>query len=270
MGCTVFANDDGFFHQGSSGTGKAFPDVCLSPPPPPAGPVPIPYPNNLMASDLASGSKSVQIQGQPTALENSSYVSTSTGNEAATQGGGVLSHQTKGKGYFSLWSFDVKVEGKGVDRHGDPIGQNCGSDPFNGLAPQAKTDKKKAEKPKKKCKRKYTNKDRHGSPTEAQKVAANNEKPLRCWECKSRSPLGNMPPPPRGIPKPYPPGKRFVADHQPPCMLIFYAGGCHDEDEQEERAKKEKGVKPHCAQCSSRQGGLMSSLSRALATTHGL
>ena len=74
MGITVFANGQGFFHKGSGGSGKAFPDVCLSPPPPPAGPLPIPYPNNLTASDLADGSKTVKIDGEPTALEDASYV----------------------------------------------------------------------------------------------------------------------------------------------------------------------------------------------------
>src|SRR5579859_4319604 len=114
MGCTVFANNDGFFSKNSGGSGKAFPDVCLSPPPPPAGPVPIPYPNMLQASDLTQGSTTVKIDGAPTALEDSSFVSTSSGDEAGTQGGNVVTHQTKGKGYFMLWSFDVKVEGKGV------------------------------------------------------------------------------------------------------------------------------------------------------------
>ena len=71
MSCTVFANDDGFFHKGSGGSSKAYPDVCLSPPPPPTGPVPVPYPNRLSASDLTDGSRTVKIQGKETALEKS-------------------------------------------------------------------------------------------------------------------------------------------------------------------------------------------------------
>ena len=270
MGCTVFANDDGFFHSGSGGSGKAFPDVCLSPPPPPTGPVPVPYNNSLMASDLSGGSTSVKIQGNPTALEDSSNISTSMGDEAGTQGGGVITHKTKGKGYFSLWSFDVKVEGKGVDRHTDPMGQNCASPPLNGLNPQARVEAKKAEKPRKKCKKKYSKADRYGSPTKAQKDAVNKGKP-KCWECKSPSPRGwKKPPPPKpGVPKP-PKGKRFIADHQPPCMVMYYRGGCQDPKKQEKRVKDKKAVKPHCSMCSSRQGGIMSGYSPTLASAHGL
>src|SRR5664279_2266647 len=100
MSCTVFANGNGLFHKGSGGKGVAQPDVCLSPPPPPAGPVPVPYVNSLSASDLADGSKTVKIQGEPTALEDQSNIATSTGDEGGTQGGNVVTHKTKGKGYF--------------------------------------------------------------------------------------------------------------------------------------------------------------------------
>ena len=128
MGSTVFAESSGFFHKGSGGKGIAPADVCLTPPPPPAGPLPIPYVNFLQSSDLAKGSKSVKVQGEPTALEDSE-VSTSTGNEAATQGGSVVTHKTKGTGYFTLWSFTISIEGKGVCRHGDLMGQNAASSP---------------------------------------------------------------------------------------------------------------------------------------------
>ncbi|TIL81948.1 MAG: DUF4150 domain-containing protein, partial [Mesorhizobium sp.] len=126
MGNSVYADGMGFFHQGSNGKGIAPGDVCLSPPTPPGVPVPVPYVNMLSASDLTKGSKSVKIQGNPTALESSSEIATSTGDEPATQGlgAGVVTHKIKGKGAFKLWSFTVKVEGKGVDRHGDPMGQN--------------------------------------------------------------------------------------------------------------------------------------------------
>ena len=86
MGLTVFTENLGFFHKGSGGFGIAPGDVCLSPPPPPTGPVPVPYVNSLQASDLSKGSKSVKIDGEPTALEDISYVSTSTGDEGGTLG----------------------------------------------------------------------------------------------------------------------------------------------------------------------------------------
>src|SRR5437868_2419334 len=111
MGCTVFANSNGLFHKGSGGSGVAFPDVCLSPPPPPAGPVPIPYPNNISAGDLTDGSTTVKADGEPTALKDQSKLSTSTGDEGGTQGGGVITHKTKGKAVATFWSLDVKIEG---------------------------------------------------------------------------------------------------------------------------------------------------------------
>jgi Toxin PAAR-like domain len=282
MSCTVFANGQGFFHKGSGGKGQAFPDVCLSPPPPPAGPVPVPYLNSLTASDLSNGSTTVKIQGEPTGKEDSSYVSTSTGDEGGTQGGGVVTHKTKGKGYFTLWSFDVKVEGKGADRHGDPMLQNCSSPPGNGLNAAAVVTANIAEKAKIKCcppkSGRYSKKNRYGSPTDAQKAAV---KGGPCWECKSPSPRGwkvpprKKPPPPQpGVPNsPKKKGKtkNFVADHQPPLLIAHYAGGCADLPVvQEVRAKDTKTVKPHCTQCSSKQGGAMSGYStNTLKKNHG-
>src|SRR6476620_9766212 len=139
MALTVFAEGMGLFHKGSGGFAVAPGDVCLSPPPPPAPPAPVPYINNLSAGDLDKGSKSVLIDGEQTALEDASEVTTSTGDEAGTQGGNVITHKTKGKGYFSLWSSTVKIESKGVCRHGDPMGQNCASMPYGCLDQSAVT-----------------------------------------------------------------------------------------------------------------------------------
>ena len=187
MSCTVFANSNGLFHKGSGGEGIAFPDVCLSPPPPPTGPVPIPYPNKLGASDLTKGSVTVKIQGKPTGLKDKSEISTSTGDEAGTQGGNILTHKTKGKAVALFWSFDVKVEGKNVVRHSDPAGQNCATPPFGGLDTSLKVVRNavaEAKKPDEKCKKKYSRKAAHGSPTKAQKAAVNQRPPPpRCWEC---------------------------------------------------------------------------------------
>lgn len=85
--------------------------------------------NNLFASNLAKGSKKVLVEGKPTALADKSEISTSTGDEPGTQGGNVLTHKTKGKGYFMVWSFTVDIEGEGVARHGDTMGQNSASNP---------------------------------------------------------------------------------------------------------------------------------------------
>jgi hypothetical protein len=272
MGITVAANGEGLFHKGSGGTGKAYPDVCLSPPPPPAGPVPIPYPNNVSASDLSDGSTTVKVDGEPTALEDASYCSTSSGDEGGTQGGGVVSHKTKGTACFTFWSLDVKVEGKGVARHEDPMLQNCGSrTPPNGLTPQVGVKAMKgALNPAKPCcpappgghtggayKRSKWIKE---SSTEAQKVAANTPIPPAtapsCWECGSTSPRGNFK---NGKPRPSK-GKRFVADHDPPLIVRHYNGGCHlSKAERKKNAESTKGIVAHCSQCSSKQGNALGS-----------
>ncbi|MCA9682070.1 MAG: DUF4150 domain-containing protein [Myxococcales bacterium] len=126
MALTVFAEKMGFWHRGSGGFGIAPLDVCLSPPP---GPVPIPYTNYLEAKDLIKGSKTVRIDGEPTALEDLSETSTSYGDEGGTLGGSVVTGVILGKGYFMVWSMTVYIEGKGVARHGDMMGQNSASAP---------------------------------------------------------------------------------------------------------------------------------------------
>ena len=78
MGLTVYAEGMGLFHKGSGGRGVAPGDVCLTPPPPPAGPLPIPYVNMCSASDLDKGSSTVLVDDEPTALEDASNISTST------------------------------------------------------------------------------------------------------------------------------------------------------------------------------------------------
>lgn len=267
MPCSVFANDDGFFHKGSGGTGQAFPDVCLSPPPPPTGPVPIPYPNLAQASDLASGSTTVKIQGNPTAKEDQSYVSTSSGDEGGTQGGNVLTHKTKGKAYFKFWSLDVKVEGKGACRHGDPMGQNCASTPIGGFTPKAMVALNKAQAPDEPCPEKYVAKEHRHSMVKDQydKVEAG-----PCWQCESTDPRGwkKAPPPKPGKKFKTKTKKKFVPDHQPPSFVLWYMGFCQDPDEFKEEFQKKKNVRPHCKQCSDKQGGF-SALSRQLAKVHG-
>ncbi|PRP95362.1 hypothetical protein ENSA5_39470 [Enhygromyxa salina] len=126
MALTVFAEKMGFFHKGCAGIGVAPVDVCLSPPP---GPVPIPYTNVLFAKDLIKGSKTVHIDGEPTFLEDYSMTSKSIGDEGGTLGGSVVSGVILRNGYFMVWSMTVQVEGLGVCRHGDIMGQNSASGP---------------------------------------------------------------------------------------------------------------------------------------------
>jgi hypothetical protein len=113
MGVTVGVNALSVVHKGSNGVTTAFPDVCKTPSP--GGPVPIPYPNIAMSSDTAKGTKKVKCDGNPVCVKDSNF-STSTGDEAGTAGGGVVSNKTKGKAEFVNFSFDVKFEGKNVAR----------------------------------------------------------------------------------------------------------------------------------------------------------
>jgi uncharacterized Zn-binding protein involved in type VI secretion len=276
MGCTVFAEGMGFFHKGSGGKGIAPGDVCLTPPPPPAGPLPVPYVNSLGASDLTKGSKSVKIDGEPTALEDASEVSTSTGNEAATQGGGVVTHKTKGHGSFKSWCHSVKVEGKGVACHGDMMIQNTACDPPNCVDSAAITKFKKylGKKRRKKCPD-YDESKHRVEPTDKQQEAVKGQK---CWECKRQKAAGQTP---LTIDPKNPaaygsylatenqyktrgggklknkPRDEMTPDHQPPLSVAWAMGGCHIKPTPEGFKKKmaQKGmVKPHCRNHSNSQG----------------
>lgn len=122
----VYANDAEICSRAANGKAVAGPDPCWSPPGPAAGPVVIPYVNTAKATELKEGSQTVFICGEPLALRDCSYLSNSTGNEAATQNFlmGVASHVIQGKAYFVDWSPNVKVEGLNVTRHGDPTTHN--------------------------------------------------------------------------------------------------------------------------------------------------
>lgn len=113
MGVTVGVNSLSVVHKSSNGVTPCFPDVCKTPTP--AGPVPIPYPNIAKSSDTAKGTKKVKCDGNPACVKDSNF-KMSTGDEAGSAGGGVVSNKIKGKAEFIGVSFDVKFEGKGVAR----------------------------------------------------------------------------------------------------------------------------------------------------------
>lgn len=113
----VYANGRSVVHKGDGQVNtSAAPDVCKTPSP--AGPVPVPYVNVARSGALAKGSTSVFIAGHPIALQDSN-LSTSSGDEPGTAGGGLLSSKTKGKLSWGSASIDVKIEGKGVVRFMD-------------------------------------------------------------------------------------------------------------------------------------------------------
>src|SRR3954452_13843071 len=94
----------GLTYKGTIGiSSSAMPDVCKTPSP--GGPVPIPYPNVAQSSDTAKGSKKVKCDGESICHKDSNF-STSTGDEAGTAGGGVVSNKTKGKAEFVNFSMD--------------------------------------------------------------------------------------------------------------------------------------------------------------------
>lgn len=136
---SVFAN--GLEVSGKATPNKtiaAMPDVCLSPPPPPAGPVPIPYPNFGMASDTTDGCTSVFIKGKEAGKKNASKYSKITGDEPATRsfGASVVTHNITGPLKFEAYSFDVMLEGGGAERFTDLTSTNH-SNPGSGFSVSA-------------------------------------------------------------------------------------------------------------------------------------
>lgn len=111
---TVFANGRSILHKGDGFVQTCpMPDVCKTPSP--AGPVPIPYVNIAMDRDLTNGSNTVKVEGKMAAVKGAK-LSTSTGDEAGTAGGGIVSSKIKGSLTWAAQSGDVKIEGKGVVR----------------------------------------------------------------------------------------------------------------------------------------------------------
>lgn len=269
----------GLFHQASNGKGVAAPDPGLTPAPP----APVPYVNISIARDVAKGSKKVKIQASSTALETSE-VSTSSGDEAATAGGGVLSHNTKGKSTFTTWSFTVKIEGKGVVCHGDLMNQNNNGTILNCICAAALVQFAVALYqlgmlgP---CDEPY-NPDTHRppknrDPSPEQKNAVDG-KP--CWECARDQGNPDIPPiwnteatgkvgdvltvaEDTSLPKQSrqlegkTEGKEAMThDHQPPIGVAWEMGGCHmGLDKFHELFAKPEMVKPHCNAHYRSQGG---------------
>ena len=116
------------FGASTNGGGQCviFPDVCKTPTP--GGPVPIPYPNIAMLTQISGGTASskVKIKGKKTATKGTE-ISMSSGDEAGTAGGGVVSNKFKGPAKCKKGSSKVKVEGKECAHHTSMWGQNGGS-----------------------------------------------------------------------------------------------------------------------------------------------
>ena len=122
MAVTINVNGLTLCHKGSNGISMATaPDVCKTPSP--GGPVPIPYPNIAMSSDLAKGTTTITADGGNMCANFGSEFSVSTGDEAGTIGG-VKSGVVKKEATWIAYSFDVKLEGKGACRLTDKMFHN--------------------------------------------------------------------------------------------------------------------------------------------------
>ena len=121
MSQSTFVNGRGVAHKGSGGLSAVFPDVCKTPVA--LVIVPLPYPNIGKASDTSGGPTTVTVDGKMPMTKGATYAM-STGDEAGTAGGGIISNRIKGPCEFLLYSFDVKFEGRNVCRLGDPLFHN--------------------------------------------------------------------------------------------------------------------------------------------------
>jgi Toxin PAAR-like domain len=128
MGATVNVNMRTVVHAASNGIFTAFPDVCKTPAPPAPSPIPIPYPNIAQSSDTDKGTKKVKIDKKPVNIEGSNF-KMSTGDEAGSAGGGMVSSKNKGKAEWVMGSMDVKFEGKSAMRLADMMLGNKGGSP---------------------------------------------------------------------------------------------------------------------------------------------
>jgi uncharacterized Zn-binding protein involved in type VI secretion len=124
MSDSVSVNDDKISYKGSMGLTQAtVPDVCKTPSP--GGPIPVPYPNISMDTDLADGSMTVLVHGKVAGIKGSTF-GRSSGDEAGTAGG-VKSGVNMKEAEWLTYSFDVKIEGKNVCRHSDRMTCNKGN-----------------------------------------------------------------------------------------------------------------------------------------------
>lgn len=122
MAVTININNLSLCHKGSSGISTAtVPDVCKTPTP--GGPVPMPYPNISMSSDLENGTTTVTVDGGNMAAIKGSDFSRSTGDEPGTIGG-VKSNVNMKASKWILYSMDVKFDGANACRLADKKTQN--------------------------------------------------------------------------------------------------------------------------------------------------
>jgi uncharacterized Zn-binding protein involved in type VI secretion len=124
MPVTVNINGLSAVHQGSDGVAMAtVPDVCNTPSA--GGPIPIPYPNVAMSSDLMEGTSTVTIDGCSAAIQGCKFIK-STGDEAGVAGG-IASGVFAMEATFLSFSPTVTLDGKPACRLTDKMLMNKGN-----------------------------------------------------------------------------------------------------------------------------------------------
>jgi hypothetical protein len=177
----------------------------------------------------------------------------------------------------------VKVEGKGVCRHGDPLLQNEACTPPNCTAPGALVILKKelgANYRAGTCPKPYDSEKHRPSIKQPQKDAVYGKK---CWECAKQIRAKRRAKTPGGkwmreedYGKKDSGGKRrfknrdrkkMTPDHQPPLNRAWELGGCHlkpSPDAFKELMSKPEMVRPHCRNHSNSQGTKVSAIGDAI------
>lgn len=129
------------FPASTKGGGQCmgFPDVCKTPAPP-APFAPIPYPNIAMCNQADGGtcSSKVKILNKEVCTTKTE-ISMSSGDEAGSAGGGMVSSKMKGPAIYKKGSSKVKVEGAPMVHLTSMVALNGGSNantpPGNQIAP---------------------------------------------------------------------------------------------------------------------------------------
>lgn len=121
---TVFANKRNFSHKGSRDlSASSAPDVCKTPVG--SSTPPLPYPVISEAKDLDQCTKTIFIDGNPTAIE-SSFHRKCSGDEPG-KAKGLISGTRGDITEFVSYSYDVRCEGEGAVRHMDVTTMNKGN-----------------------------------------------------------------------------------------------------------------------------------------------
>lgn len=125
MPVTVNVNGLSLVHMTSGGIATAtLPDVCNTPGP--SGPVPVPYPNIAMSTDLVQGTTTIKVDGGSSAAIQGSKFVKSTGDEPGAAGG-LASGTFAMEAAFLSFSPTVMFEGKGACRLTDKMLMNKGN-----------------------------------------------------------------------------------------------------------------------------------------------